>query len=83
MIESVSDIFVFRCVDGFWGREAENAVLYLHRIAPILALELINPLTPPPPAPRLHLTHPDLNRVSPTEHSLNGIVARGDTSGLD
>ena len=43
MIESVSGIFVFKCVDGLWGREAENAILYLYRKALILASELIRP----------------------------------------
>ena len=32
----------------------------------------------PPPAPCLHLTHPVFNPVSPTTHSLNASVARGD-----
>ena len=30
MIESASGIFVFGCVDGFWGREAENCIKYLY-----------------------------------------------------
>ena len=34
----------------------------------------------PPPAPCLHLTHPVFNPVSPTTHSLNASVARGDTN---
>ena len=40
-------------------------------------------MTPPPPrpapAPYLHLTHPLFNPVSPTTHSFNASVARGDT----
>ena len=35
--------------------------------------------TPPRPAPCLHLTHPVFNPMSPTTHSLNASVARGDT----
>ena len=44
MIESASGIFVFKCIGGLWGREAENAILYLNRKAPFLASELIRPL---------------------------------------
>ena len=43
MFESVSGIFVFKCVVGLWGREAKNAILYLYRKALILASELIRP----------------------------------------
>ena len=43
VFESVSGIFVFKCVDGLWGREAENAALYLYTKALILASELIRP----------------------------------------
>ena len=43
MIESVSGIFVFKCVVGLWVREAKNAILYLYRKALILASELIRP----------------------------------------
>ena len=43
MLESASGIFVFKCVVGLWGREAENAILYLYRKALILASELIRP----------------------------------------
>ena len=43
MFESVAEIFVFECVDGLWGRKAENAILYLYRKALILASELIRP----------------------------------------
>ena len=34
---------------------------------------------PPHPAPCLHITHPVFNQVSPTTHSSNASVARGDT----
>ena len=47
MFESVSGIFVFECVVGLWGREAENAILYLYRKALVLASEQIRP--PPHP----------------------------------
>ena len=46
MIEFVSGVFVFKCIEGLWGREAENALLYLYRKAPILASELIRPPRP-------------------------------------
>ena len=46
MIESVSGIFVFKCVVGLWVREAKNAILYLYRKALILASELIRPPVP-------------------------------------
>ena len=39
----VSGIYVFKCVGGLWGREAENAIIYLYRKALILASELISP----------------------------------------
>ena len=44
MIESALGIFVLNFVNGLWGREAENAVLYLYRKALILALQLKHPL---------------------------------------
>ena len=44
MIESVSGIFVFKCVVGLWVREAKNAILYLYRKALILASELSRPV---------------------------------------
>ena len=58
MIEYFSDVLVLKldlalfykdieyhsqCVDGLWGREAENNNLYLSRKALILASELIRP----------------------------------------
>ena len=43
MIDYVSGIFVLECVDDLWGREAEDAAVYLHRTALILASELIRP----------------------------------------
>ena len=41
MIGSVSGIFVFKCVDGLWEREAMDAILYQYRKALVLASELI------------------------------------------
>ena len=43
MFESFSGIFVFKCVDGVWGREAEHATVYPDRKALFLASELIRP----------------------------------------
>ena len=40
---------------------------------------IVPPPRPAPLAPYLHLTHPVFNPVSPTAHSLNASVARGDT----
>ena len=42
-------IFVFKSVGALWGREAENAALYLYRKAQILASEVIRP---PPGHPK-------------------------------
>ena len=39
----VSGIIVFKRLGGLWGREAENAILYLYRKALILASELVRP----------------------------------------
>ena len=39
----VSGIFVFKCLGGLWGREAENATPYQYRQALILDSELIRP----------------------------------------
>ena len=36
-------MFVLEGVDGLWGREAENAILYLYTEAHILASELRSP----------------------------------------
>ena len=44
MIEFASGIFVLECVVGLWGRDVENAILYLYRKAPFLASELTRPL---------------------------------------
>ena len=38
-------VFVFKFVDALWGREAENAILYLYRKALVLASELIRAIT--------------------------------------
>ena len=43
MFESVSGIFVFMLLGGFWGREAENASLNLYKKELILAQILICP----------------------------------------
>ena len=43
MIETVLGFFFSECVDGLWGREAENTILYQYRKALILASELIRP----------------------------------------
>ena len=59
VIESSSGIFVLECAGGLWGREAENAALYLYRNALILASELIRPLAGPAPTSLTELS-PDL-----------------------
>ena len=47
MSGTVWGFFVFKCVDGLWVREANNAILYLYRKALYLASKLIRPWARP------------------------------------
>ena len=40
----VSGIYVFKCAGGLWGREAENAIIYLYRKAPNSSFRTNKPL---------------------------------------
>ena len=78
MPKSVSclGIFVFKLVDALWGREVENAALYLYRKALVLASELIRPRLA---SPRwLHVSSlPLLSRRQKTgasEHTFLGLL---------